>query len=91
MRLAEPELEAFAMRADAVPASDSQVCGSCRKHRLIILVAFAPMPIAVEAENDAEVFSTNSRERSMGNIPRLGYGNASAKATCENSTVWGEF
>jgi hypothetical protein len=49
------------------------------------------MPIAVEAENDAEVFSTNSRERSMGNIPRLGYGNAGAKATCENSTVWGEF
>lgn len=82
MRIAEPELEAEAMRAASV-----QVRPSWQKHRLTFLMVFGPGPIVVESDKDGEAFSTTSRTRSTSNILRPGNDCAGAKAARQNSTV----
>ncbi|MGA2170644.1 MAG: hypothetical protein ABSG62_20840 [Terracidiphilus sp.] len=87
MRLAEPPLEAEAMRAEGVPVLGIQVRRPWQKHRLTILMVFGPGPIVVKSNNETEPFSTYSRMRSISNILRLGRCCAGTKATRENSTV----
>jgi hypothetical protein len=68
-------------------AMGAAICRSWQKHVLAIPMAFGLGLIAVEADNDAEVFSTRSRTRSLSNILWLGRACAGAKAPRENSTV----